>query len=342
LRQPLLLEITKAGDDRASIRHSAARIAEIEQDAPTKPPKPFIPDAISLNGEWQLAWCEKGAGPPTNGWRTVKVPGSAHTQWLDASKIYSREAEWVSSKEWWYKRNFEVPSRFAGHRLRLQFDATDYYADAWLNDVRLGRHEGYIDPYEYDVSATARPGTRNELLVRTWAPVNYYWKHRSYTVKGAYGAVDQKPDDITPLGITRPVRLIASEDVAFKDLAVDTRLTDDGNAEIEVEVELDGEPGSASTVELTLSPRNFASEARQRVRAPVTGRIVRLVMAVKNRNIPPGAQSAWDPYPVEVQTWKEVHSMILRWLVVGVLLSVYFCRWQTFVVSYPYPVLLEK
>jgi len=44
---------------------------------------------------------------------------------------------------------------------------------------------------------------------------------------------------------------------------------------------------------------------------------------------------------VIVQTWKEVHSMILRWLVVGVLLSVYFCRWQTFVVSYPYPVLLE-
>ena len=46
--------------------------------------------------------------------------------------------------------------------------------------------------------------------MRTWAPVNYYWKHRSYTIKGAYGAVDQKPDDITPLGITRPVTLRAA------------------------------------------------------------------------------------------------------------------------------------
>ena len=32
----------------------------------------------SLDGAWELAWCEKGQGPPTNGWRSVKVPGSAH------------------------------------------------------------------------------------------------------------------------------------------------------------------------------------------------------------------------------------------------------------------------
>jgi len=103
--------------------------------------------------------------------------------------------------------------------------------------------------------------------VRTWAPVNYYWKHRSYTVKGAYGAVDQKPDDITPLGITRPVRLIASEDIAFKELAVDTRLTDDGNAEIAVEVELDGNPvrrqqWSSRSRRETLLPRHASACAR--------------------------------------------------------------------------------
>ena len=34
--------------------------------------------------------------------------------------------------------------------------------------------------------------------------MDYYWKHRPYTIKGAYGAVDQKPDEITALGITRP------------------------------------------------------------------------------------------------------------------------------------------
>jgi hypothetical protein len=100
------------------------------------------------------------------------------------------------------------------------------------------------------------------LLVRTWAPVNYYWKHRSFTVKGAYGAVDQKPDDITPLGITRPVTIYAAGQVRIQNLAVDTRLTTNGDAEVEVEVDLDKAPEQAVQVELTLSPRNFSAPER--------------------------------------------------------------------------------
>ncbi len=169
LTQPLLIDVEKAGDSRKpgtaeegsagqpnQATNSAAAppglpatFQEAAQTPPTERPSPFYPDSLPLDGDWELVWCEKGAGPPTNGWRTVKVPGSAHTQWLTPSNIYSPEATWVSYKEWWYRRSFRVPGTFAGKRLRLQFGATDYYADTWLNGVRLGRHEGYIDPYEY-------------------------------------------------------------------------------------------------------------------------------------------------------------------------------------------------
>jgi beta-mannosidase len=307
LRQPLLVEVERAaGDDHASAgaagigpspasvegipSPAVARAPDVAVDHPTETPKPFIPEAISLDGAWELGWCEKGAGPPTNGWRTVKVPGSAHTQWLDASLIYSPEATWVSSKEWWYRRKFKVPERFNGKRLRWQFGATDYYADTWLNGTRLGRHEGYIDPYEYDVSGVAKAGQENEVIVRTWTPVDYYWKHRPYTSKGAYGAVDQKPDDITPLGITRSVQLVASEALGIKDLAVDTRLQDDGSAEVEVELEVQGLTDATPSLELTLSPRNFSSEERVRVRASTGGRVARVRIPVKN----PQLWWTWD------------------------------------------------
>ena len=104
----------------------------------------------------------------------------------------------------------------------------------------MGRHEGYIDPYEYDVAGYLRAGAENEIAVRVWTPVHYYWKHRPFTIKGAYGAVDQKPDDITALGITRGVRLVASGPAVVRDVAVDTRLTGDGGAEVEVLLEMDG------------------------------------------------------------------------------------------------------
>lgn len=293
LRQPLLLQISKSAPNSkpsAGAAKSAARNTQVELAVAATAPEPFTANSSLLGGDWELAWCEKGTGPPTNGWRTVKVPGSAHIQWLAPAQIYSRAAEWVSAKEWWYRRSFQVPERFAGKRLRLEFEATDYYADAWLNDQPLGRHEGYIDPYYYDITDIAHVTDSNRLLVRTWTPVNYYWKHRSYTVKGAYGAVDQKPDDITPLGITRPVRLVALDDLAIKDLAVDTRLTDNGDAEVEVELETEGEPGTGRTIELTLSPRNFSSTNHYQARASLTGGTTRLVIPVTH----PQLWWTWD------------------------------------------------
>ncbi len=262
LRQPVLVRSPVPADaGKAELKSPAARepIAVIGTGAATA----FQEDAIPLNGEWELMWAEKGEGPPRSGWRTVTVPGSAQVQWLDASKIYARDAEWIASKEWWYRKSVRVPERMKGKRLRLQFEATDYYADVYVNGIYAGRHEGYIDPYEYDVVASSVL----EIQVRVWTPVHYYWKHRPYTIKGAYGAVDQKPDDITALGITRSVRLVASEQPVIRDVAVDTRLAENDAAEIAVELQAD--PGGHAW-ELTLTPRNFSSTERIQVRVPAT------------------------------------------------------------------------
>ena len=173
---------------------------------------------LSLNGGWKLHHADKGEGEKRrffdriddSRWQTVQVPGSVHTQIMKYPAYFTHEAEWISFKEWWYRKSFRVPATMKARRLRLRFEATDYYADVWLNGRSLGRHEGYIDPYEFDVSDKVSFDRENTIAVRVWTPVDYYWRHRPYTVKGSYGAVDQKPDDITPMGITRPVHLIAN------------------------------------------------------------------------------------------------------------------------------------
>ncbi|HZR15842.1 MAG TPA: beta galactosidase jelly roll domain-containing protein, partial [Verrucomicrobiae bacterium] len=277
-------------DDRAGILRPADRVEAVQIESVETPPPAFEPESISLDGSWELAWCEKGQGPPASGWRTVRVPGSAHLQWLAPEKVYTPEAEWVSTKEWWYRRRFDRPDGWSGKRLILQFGATDYYADTWLNGQRLGRHEGYIDPYEFELSSAVLRDQSNELMVRTWAPVSYYWKHRSYTIKGAYGAVDQKPDDITPLGITRPVRLLAAGENRIMDVAVDTRLEDDGSARVEAEIKLERAPETTSTLELTLSPRNFTSSQIIRVRTAASARSAKVAIPVKG----PQLWWTWD------------------------------------------------
>jgi beta-mannosidase len=263
LRQPLLVRVSDPLESGVSIVRAAARKAECRVEAAAGSPAPFEADSISLDGDWELAHGEKGAGPQSD-WVHVTVPGTVHTQILPPPKFYTHEADWISYQEWWYRKTFRVPASFEHRHVRLQFDATDYYADAYLNGTYLGRHEGYIDPYEYDVSKQLKAGDANVLTVRVWTPVSYYWRHRPYTVKGSYGAVDQKPDDITPLGITRPVRVLASAQSIIRDVAVNTRLAEPG-AEVEVDLSAD-QPKETTEWELTLAPRNFQSSEGYRLR----------------------------------------------------------------------------
>lgn len=291
LRHPVLVQVIgPAATLTPAITRPAPREPAVDLRSGDLRPTAFAAQELSLDGEWELAWCEKGEGPPEAGWRTVRVPGSAHVQWLGPERAMTREGEWISTKEWWYRRSFRLPKPMQGHRLRLQLDATDYYADTYLNGAWLGRHEGYIDPYELDASAHVQPAGENRLLVRVWTPVHYYWKHRPYTVKGAYGAVDQKPDDITPLGITRSARLVGSRGPTIRDVAVGTRLAGSGSdAEVEVQLEANGHLDGHAW-ELTLSPRTFGSGERIQARVGADEGTTRVVLPVKQ----PRLWWTWD------------------------------------------------
>ncbi|MFN7932525.1 MAG: glycoside hydrolase family 2 TIM barrel-domain containing protein [Bryobacteraceae bacterium] len=277
LRQPVLVTVSQPRDQAALKFTPAPR--QPQRTYASAAPTPFQPQSLSLDGSWQLAFTEPGQGPPTANWRTAKVPGSVHHQWLRPDQIYTREAEWLSRKEWWYQRTVTIPETFRDKNVRLEFDATDYYATVFWDHQPIARHEGYIDPWHIEIP-DAKPG-EHQLTVRTWTPVSYYWKHRPYNIKGSYGAVDQKPDDITALGITRSVRLTAYDGPTIEDIAVDTRLISPTKAEVIIDAR-----AAQGTFQLTLSPRNFQSTARYQV----TGAPGRFVIPIDN----PQLWWTWD------------------------------------------------
>ena len=138
-------------------------------------------NTISLSGsDWYI---HAGAGGEANALRSAEVPGSG---WIPATVPGNIQADleaahqlkplWygagdprladVAQKDWWYRRDFDLPVHLANRRLKLVFDGVDYACEVWLNGARLGRNAGMFRRFGFDVAGIIKPGERNRLAVK--------------------------------------------------------------------------------------------------------------------------------------------------------------------------------
>ncbi|MCX6926614.1 MAG: hypothetical protein NT154_25910 [Verrucomicrobia bacterium] len=122
---------------------------------------------ISLEGnDWVVAPDPTNAGRGEAWWRApkpdakpIRVPGIIQ----EALPGYHGVA--------WYWREFTAPPNpYSSGRCLLRFHAVDYLAEAWLNDLPVGGHEGGETPFVLDVTDAVKPGASNRLAVRVLNP----------------------------------------------------------------------------------------------------------------------------------------------------------------------------
>lgn len=201
-------------------------------------------------------------------WSYAKVPGDVYTDLWRAGRIddphYGRnslKAKWVPEKEWWYKRQFDVPNEMQGKQIMLVFEGVDYACDVFLNGKLLGSHEGMFSKFEFDVTELIsfeklRFGT-NVLMVRLHpAPKRYSQvAGRKPAWHGDYWV------SLPPTGIWRPVYLEAKGHVHVKDTYVKPVINADGSAQLNIEVELENTSNKETKVaiEVAVEGENFES-----------------------------------------------------------------------------------
>ncbi len=119
----------------------------------------------SLDGQWNFwvdpeACLTAGSLDPTSA-RQIIIPAPWQAQFEDL-RHYSGAA--------WYQRTVQLPASWFNNRcLILGIDAADYVTEAWLNGVKVGRHEGGYLPFEFDITSAAQPG-ENTLVIRVEDP----------------------------------------------------------------------------------------------------------------------------------------------------------------------------
>ena len=119
---------------------------------------------VCLNGKWEFE-IDQGDSGLERGLLKRKLKDHINIPFCPESKLSG-----ICNKDYlnsvWYRRELTIPSEWKGKRILLHFQAVDYDATVWINEVEVGRHRGGFSPFTIDISESIQPGESKQLVVR--------------------------------------------------------------------------------------------------------------------------------------------------------------------------------
>lgn len=172
---------------------------------------PLPSGALPLDGEWSVALAEPGQATDEK----FAAADFADAHWkkvfLPHLRYATRERDTL-----WHRHHFTLQPP-PGEHILLRFGGAFYETQAWLNGVPLGAHQGYFQPFGFDISDRLQPG-ENVLAVRCRFPIEAEAFKRKTTITGIFADWDCKPypsmyypnlpaphEWSAPLGLWQPV-----------------------------------------------------------------------------------------------------------------------------------------
>ena len=137
----------------------------------------------------------------------------------------------------WYFKTFAGSPDWRGKRVLLVFEGVHYRCQVWLNEKKVGEHEGGFTPFEIDVSNIINPVGKNYLAVQ----VN---NELSETTLPSLGV-----DWFNYGGIVREVYVGVTNQLYIANIRVDTRI----NGTVNVEFNLVNQDSSIEEVTYTVT-----------------------------------------------------------------------------------------
>lgn len=97
----------------------------------------------------------------------------------------------------WFIKDFSFDPSNQEKDILLQFKAVDYFAKVWLNGEYIGSHEGYFQPFEFDITNKIKKDFSNYLAVKVEAPFEPAgkngWPYKKKLIKGIFSHHDVRP-----------------------------------------------------------------------------------------------------------------------------------------------------
>lgn len=158
-----------------------------EQIDPTNPlpeyPRPQMKrdQWLNLNGLWDYTCLDRGSNVPTEFDGKILVPYPIESS---ISGVQKRVGE---QKELWYHRTFTIPSDWKNKNVLLNFGAIDWQADVWVNDIKVGSHQGGYTPFSINITPFISKKDKQTLTVKVWDPSDKGYQPRGKQVEEPHG-----------------------------------------------------------------------------------------------------------------------------------------------------------
>jgi len=190
-------------------------------------PRPMMerPDWKNLNGLWEYSIQKRGKAIPEKFDGKILVPFAAESSLSGVMK------EVGAANELWYRTGFEVPTDWGNKNILLHFGAVDWKTDIWINDIKVGSHEGGFTPFTFNVTPFLMNG-KQEMTVKVWDPTNDGPQPRGKQVK--------EPKGIWYTPVTGIWQTVWLEPVAQKSIASLKTVPDIDNGTVTIDTEIKG------------------------------------------------------------------------------------------------------
>ena len=172
-------------------------------------PRPIMERAEwqNLNGLWDYAIVPVGQTPASYDGE-ILVPFPVESSLSGVQKRVGKD------NELWYQREFTVPAKWKNSKILLHFGAVDWRANVWVNDIKVGSHQGGYAPFSFDITPALVSGT-NTINVKVWDPTDDGFQPRGKQVNEPHGIW------YTPVtGIWQTVWLEPVPETYIKDLKI--------------------------------------------------------------------------------------------------------------------------
>lgn len=136
---------------------------------------------LNLNGLWDFAIAPKEDTSPRALDSQILVPFPVESALSGVMKPVSE------NERLWYRRTFELPRKWYGRRILLNFGAVDCETTVWVNGKEVGRHRGGYDGFSFDITEQVKPVGPNELVVSVWDPTDAGTQPRGKQVRKPHG-----------------------------------------------------------------------------------------------------------------------------------------------------------